>query len=485
MTSRVIDITTNRGKTGPQPTHSMAEAHARVRESFRDCAREIGKRRRWRRGYLDELVRRYRFYVEPGATVLELGVGSGDLLASLSASRAVGVDISPEMLEVARAAHPTLELIERPAEDLGDLQGPFDYIILSDLTLYLYDIVRVLREARRMSHRRTRIIFNFHSRAWQPLLHLLSAAGVHHGGGLTNWVTTEDVTNLLELSGFQVLRTDVSTLIPAALPGLSTGVNRIAPRLGPLRKACLINWVVARPRQELGAMKDLSVTVVCPARNEAGNIREIVDRVPRMGKKTELIFVEGNSTDDTWHRIRCEVDQPRRRDIAIRAFQQPGRGKGDAVRVGFANASCDILMILDADLTVPPEELPLFFETIAGGHGELINGSRLVYPMSDHAMRFLNVLGNKLFARVFSYLLDQPLKDTLCGTKALTAEDYTRIARGRSYFGELDPFGDFDLLFGASKLCLRIVEVPVRYRDRSYGHTNINRFRNGLTLLRM
>ncbi|HNS91113.1 MAG TPA: glycosyltransferase family 2 protein, partial [Deltaproteobacteria bacterium] len=223
--------------------------------------------------------------------------------------------------------------------------------------------------------------------------------------------------------------------------------------------------------------------VVVPARNEEGNIEEIFRRTPEMGAGTELIFVEGGSGDDTCGAIeRAMKAHPQRRSSFLR---QTGTGKGDAVRLGFAHATGDILMILDADMTVPPEDLPRFYDAIVSGRGEFINGVRLVYPMEKQAMRYLNLVGNKFFSLAFSWLLGQPVKDTLCGTKVLSRENYERIAANRSYFGDFDPFGDFDLLFGAAKQNLKIVEMPVRYRQRLYGDTNIDRWRHGVILLRM
>jgi glycosyltransferase involved in cell wall biosynthesis len=223
--------------------------------------------------------------------------------------------------------------------------------------------------------------------------------------------------------------------------------------------------------------------VIVPARNEAGNIEAAVTRTPEMGAGTELIFVEGNSTDDTWEKIQeLPAKFP---DRNIKILKQSGKGKGNAVREGFAVASGDILMILDADLTMPPEELPKFYEVLASGKADFANGVRLIYPMESEAMRFLNLCANKFFSFLFSWLLGQRVKDTLCGTKVLCRKEYDRIAANRAYFGDFDPFGDFDLLFGADKLNLRIMDVPIRYRDRTYGQTNIDRWRHGLLLFRM
>ena len=205
--------------------------------------------------------------------------------------------------------------------------------------------------------------------------------------------------------------------------------------------------------------------------------------LPQFAPNVEILFVEGHSRDGTYEEcLRVKEAYP---DRNIRTFQQPAKGKGDAVRLGFTRAKGDIVMILDADLTVAPESMPKFYHALVGGHGEFVNGTRLVYPMSDGAMRTLNAIANRSFAMIFSYLLNQRFTDTLCGTKALWREDYDRIAAGRTYFGEFDPFGDFDLIFGAAKLNLKIVEVPVRYAERTYGETQISRFRDGWLLLRM
>ena len=229
-----------------------------------------------------------------------------------------------------------------------------------------------------------------------------------------------------------------------------------------------------------------SVSVIVPARNEAGNIAAAALRTPLMGEWTELIFVEGGSTDDTWEKIQAVAGTTSPNGVTIApALRQKGRGKGDAVREGFAAAKGDIVMILDADLTMPPEELPKFYEALAEGRAEFANGVRLVYPMEDKAMQFLNMCANKVFGLAFTWLIGQRVKDTLCGTKVLFRRDYERIAANRAYFGDFDPFGDFDLLFGAAKLNLKIADLPIRYRSRTYGTTNISRFRHGFILMRM
>jgi len=253
--------------------------------------------------------------------------------------------------------------------------------------------------------------------------------------------------------------------------------------LGPFSWFAWGVFLVARPRPRPALRQDPVVSVIVPARNEEGNISQIFNRVPEMGAGTELIFVEGNSKDDTDGAIQREIAQ--RPGARVKFFKQQGKGKGDAVRLGFREASGELLMILDADLTVPPEDLPRFYEAWRSGKAEFVNGVRLVYPMEENAMRFFNFLGNKFFSLAFSWLLNQNIKDTLCGTKVLSKRDYEMIAANRAYFGEIDPFGDFDLIFGAAKYNLKLVDLPVRYRERTYGETNIQRWTHGWLLLRM
>jgi SAM-dependent methyltransferase len=424
----------------------------------------------------------YSLIVPAGLRVIELGCGRGELLAVLSPARGVGVDFSPEMLRAAHQSHPELEFIEADAHSLAKIEGPFDVVVLSDLVNDLWDVQTVLRETRRLCHPGTRLVMNLYSKLWEPLLKTATRLGLAAPKLEQSWLTLDDVQGLLALSGFDVVKEWQEVLLPLPIPGFSTVADTYLAKLWPFSLFALANFVIARPAAVNRSQRP-RVSVVVPARNEEGNIDEILTRIPEMNGATELIFVEGHSRDDTLQAIKRGIAAHPKRDCKV--FQQTGTGKGDAVRLGFRKASGDILMILDADLTVRPEDLPRFVEALESGVGEFINGVRLVYPMQDEAMRFFNLLGNKFFSIAFSWLLGQPVKDTLCGTKVLWKTDYERIAQNRAYFGDFDPFGDFDLLFGAAKLGLKIVDMPIRYQARTYGTTNIQRWRHGLLLLRM
>ena len=438
----------------------------------RDSWRGLG---RWYHLRVNEI---YKFLVNPNQRILEIGCGMGDLLAHLQPSHGVGIDFSAETVARAKQRHPEIEFHHLDAHDLSSLEGEFDIIIFSDTINDLWDVQRAFEQIKRFCTPHTRLILNFYSHLWQAPLTIAQALNLAAPMLDQNWLTPADVDNLLRLAGFESIRTSNEILLPIPLGGFA---NRYLVRLWLLREFALSNFVIARPAPQ--PVKEPSVSVVVAARNEEGNIKNIFERVPQMGSKTELIFVEGHSKDKTYETIEKEMALHPRTSSLL--FHQPGIGKADAIRLGFEKASCDILMILDADLTVPPEDLPRFYEAIASGKGEFINGVRLVYPMEKEAMRTLNFLGNKFFSLAFSWLLGQSIKDTLCGTKVMWRKDYEEIAANRSYFGDFDPFGDFDLIFGAAKLNRKIVDMPIRYRERTYGTTNISRWKHGVLLLRM
>jgi SAM-dependent methyltransferase/glycosyltransferase involved in cell wall biosynthesis len=451
--------------------------------------------------YHADLERFFRFVIPPGKRVLDIGCATGELLAALEPSRGLGIDLSPEMIRIAREQRPParfrhLEFRVGDAELLR-VDETFDYVVLSNVLGEVTDVWKVLREIRRVCHPGTRLVVAYHNALWEPLLRLGERLGIKAPQPHQNWLSMADVSNLLALNGFEMITKGERLLLPRAVPLLSGFLNRLVARLPGFRHLCLTTHLVARPLPEQAA-ESHSVTVVVPCRNERGNVRAAVERTPEMGSHTEIIFVDGNSNDGTVEEIERVIrEYAGRRDVKLLHQVPPGSeegaghgkmlklGKGDAVRKGFAAAAGDILMILDADLTVPPEELPKFYLALAERRGELVNGTRLVYPMEREAMRFLNKVANRCFGILFTWLCGQRLKDTLCGTKVLFRRDYERIAAGRSFFGNFDPFGDFDLLFGATKQHLRIAELPVRYRERTYGEVKIRRFKHGVILLRM
>lgn len=468
----------------PQVTDRLKELEytAERQRYWNENARHLDHEPAIRNYYRTRLSEIYRFLIPPGMSVLEVGCGQGDLLASTRPSHGVGIDLSPLMIERAQRRHPKLTFLQADAHDFN-LNERFDFIICSDLFNDVWDVQSVLNCLGRHAHAHTRLIINTYSRVWELPRRIAENLGVARRLLPQNWLTAADTVNLLYLADFEVIRSSQEILWPVRTPIIDSFFNKYLVRLWPFSWFALASFLIARPRPRPSQSRDPIVSVIVPARNEAGNIPAIFSRVPQMGAGTELVFVEGNSKDDTYVAIEREI--AKRPETQARLFKQPGKGKGDAVRVGFREASGELLMILDADLTVPPEDLPRFYEAWRSGRAEFVNGVRLVYPMEEKAMRFFNFLGNKFFSLAFSWLLSQNIKDTLCGTKVLSKRDYEMIAANRAYFGEIDPFGDFDLIFGAAKYSLKLVDLPVRYRERTYGETNIQRWSHGWLLLRM
>jgi hypothetical protein len=426
--------------------------------------------------YFYKLLHKYlSVYVRPQNSLLEIHPAS-DLLIRLFCNLKTAVLLAP-----GTRRPDNLEALSR-IEQVRDWNP--EYILLNGNIHYEEDIQAFMESLHTVCQPSTRLLITYYSALWKPLTLLATALGLRTRTGEQNWVTHTDIDNLLQLAGFQTIRRDQRILIPLYIPFLSYFINRYVAPLWFFRHLAMINILIARPMALVQEPRPLSVSVVVPARNEAGNIESAITRLPPMGPDDELIFVEGNSTDQTWQTIR-EMKEKYAGRLSIQIAKQEGKGKGDAVRKGFSIATKDILMILDADLTVPPEALPKFHRALVSGAGELISGSRLVYPMEKRAMRFWNMVGNKFFAMSFSFVLGQQFKDTLCGTKVISRENYIRLAAQRSFFGDFDPFGDFDLLFGSCRMGLKLCEIPIRYAERTYGTTNIQRWRHGLILLRM
>ncbi|MBL8012265.1 MAG: glycosyltransferase [Candidatus Omnitrophica bacterium] len=451
-----------------------------IKQHYDALAPERDKYRARNKYYYSLLEQQYRYLIPEGKKVLEVGCSTGDLLNTLKPSLGVGIDLSGKCIAIARQKYPSLKFYESTISDFKTTEK-FDYIILSGLLGELEDIQGFLESLRTFCTPDTRIVIEYYSYFWQYILKAGEKIRAKIPQKLQNWITHNDICNFLLLAGFDPIKSERCILFPRYIWGVSYLLNKFVAKLPVINALTLNHFVVARAI--LPPEKEFSVSIIVPCRNEKGNIPAAISRTPQFGLKQEFIFVEGGSKDGTYEEVERVIrENP---DKKITLLKQKGIGKGDAVRLGFEHAQYDILMILDADLTVAPEELPKFYQAIKEGHGEFINGCRLVYPMEDEAMRFLNLLGNKFFSLFFTWLLGQRFKDTLCGTKVMFRKQYLDLVANRKYFGDFDPFGDFDLIFGAIKLNLKVVELPIRYKSRSYGTTQIQRFRHGWLLLQM
>jgi ubiquinone/menaquinone biosynthesis C-methylase UbiE len=466
-----------------QRVNEFAFSSEKVKDHFNRIANKREEYKRKNSYYHNYIQNFCRFHITENSKVLELGCGTGDLLKSVKPLEGVGIDISDEMIKIAKKKNPKLNFILGDVHNIK-LQTKFDYILMTDLIGDLGDIQKVCEELNKVIIDETRIIITYYNYLWEPILILAEKLGLKTPHPPQNWLSMGDIQNLIRISGLDVVKKGHLLLLPINIPLLSDFVNKFIARLPLIKHLCLTQYFIVR-KSPSSIDRDYSVSVIIPARNEEGNIENAILRTPNLGSNMEFVFVEGNSKDNTIAEIKRVQEKYKGRKSIILVRQGKGAGKGDAVRKGFDKASGDIIMILDADLTMPPEELPKFYQALRKRLGELVMGSRLVYPMEKEAMRFLNILGNKFFSAAFSFLLDQPIKDTLCGTKVMFRKDYLQLAQNRKYYGNFDPFGDFDLIFGAAKMDLKILEIPIRYKARTYGTTNISRFKHGWLLLKM
>jgi SAM-dependent methyltransferase len=428
------------------------------------------------------LKRLLRHLVEPGKRVLNIRCQTGFLLDALQPSYGVGVEISPEMVAVAQAAHPQFTYYKAFPEDFVSKEK-FDYILLCDVG-DIADVQKTLLRLQTACQRHTRLLIYTYNDLWEPLIALAQRLRLKIPQTEQNWLSEQDLIGLLTLSGFEWLKTYRSALFPKYVPLLSAFMNRVVAKLPFVGRLCMIEVLVARAIPKPVDASDVTVSVIVPCKDERGNIESAVRRMPELGRSTEIIFCDDKSADGTADEVRrVQRLYPERN---IRLVDGPGICKSKNVWTGFDAATGDILVILDADLTVMPEELPYFVDAITRGGAELVNGSRLVYPVPKAAMKTANVFGNKFFGAVFSYLLGQRIKDTLCGTKVLWRTDWERIRPTIGTWGVMDRWGDYELLFGAAKLNLRILDQPVHYQERIFGATKMTQVvKHGLIMLRM
>jgi SAM-dependent methyltransferase len=446
----------------------------------------------WRqrnRYYHQDLEALHRWLIPPRQRILEIGSGTGYLLNALDPVLGVGIDHDLGIVQLAQAQFPHLLFYVQDAHNLKlEAEDPFDYIVLANTVGSLLDVQVVFEQIRAICHPHTRVVITYHNPLWEGILQVASTLKQRMPLPTANWLTQKDIQNLLELSSFEVIKLGKRLLLPRRIPFISTLVNTFLAPLPGINALCLTEYMVARPQALRGLNEGkettLSCSVIIPARNEAGNIENCVKTLPPLGSHTEIIFVEGHSSDQTWEVMQA-VQAQFHETHDIKVLKQEGKGKGDAVRKGFAAATGDVLIILDADLTVQAEDMKKFFQVIASGQCDLANGCRLVYPLSRATMPSLNRWANRFFAGLLSYILGIRIKDSLCGTKALKRQDYLTIAAHREQLGEFDPFGDFDLLLGAVKQNLKIMDIPVRYYPRLYGQSNIQHVREGLLLLKV
>ncbi|MFP4040290.1 MAG: glycosyltransferase [Desulfosudaceae bacterium] len=418
------------------------------------------------RALLRETFLKYvRFFIPANSRVLMFGCPDNCFLDKLRPEIGIGVAAG------AGPGHAGSNIYYVDDIETFYVEETFDYIIINEVLDSAADVRRFLVGLLRMAGPETRIILNSLNPGWKGLISTLSPGSPAAAGRQTRAgrFSRRDLEKFLAISGYEIITRENYLLLPWPVPVVAAFTNRFLAKLPLLRRCCLGRLTVARPDRPPADPSEITTSVVITCRDEEGNIRDLVERIPVMGKKTELVFVEGHSVDNTVGRVREMMRQYPDRDIKL--YHQTGIGQGDAFRLGFDRAEGDFLIWLEADLTTPPEEARHIWEAYAGGHGEYINGSRFVYPMAPGAMPPVNKLGNRFFSRVMSLVTGRDFTDTLCGFKGITRTGYQHIVNSPNRFDDLDPFGDFLLILGAVRYNLKIAEVPVHYQPRKYGES--------------
>lgn len=434
--------------------------------------------------YYNEIYKHLNFIIPKNSSVLNIRCQTGHFLNAIQPKRGVGVEISESLVKTAQDEYPEYEFIywDQSCNEL-DLGETFDFIVFNDLFDSI-DLLQDFKQIKKHCHESTRIIISNYNFFWQPALALGSKLGARMPYLQPNWLTLHDIDVFLKLADLKKVKVHHGFIFPYSIPFLSNFLNDYLAKAPLINQLCLNQMIIARSPCEKGDNDQPSVSIIIPCKNEKDNIEQAVLRIPQMGSDTEIIFCNDQSTDGTEEEIiRVQQAYPQKN---IRLVQGPGICKSENVWTGFDAAQNDILMILDGDLTVVPEELPHFYKALIQGKGEFINGSRLVYPMEKKAMKINNFLGNHFYSILFSYILGSRIKDTLCGTKVFWRKDWQKIKEMAGRWGTKDLWGDYDLIFGAAKLNLEIQDLPVHYCDRIYGVTKMTRvFANGLRMLRI
>jgi hypothetical protein len=442
---------------------------AGLREHFNSVAPEWDAWRARNRFFHERVRELVTGCVVPGRTVLDIGTGTGDTLAAVAPSEGLGLNLAEHLTDLAENKYPDLRFATVQTDTI-EVPAGFapDYIVAVNLLDHSHDLFELIASLRAIVTERTLLVFITSNPLWAPLLRLASRLGRRIPESSRNFITNRDIASILNVLGFDAVEEALALPVPLPLPGLASVLNSVLPEVPLLRYTCSTQYIAARPRI---VREELSVTVVVPCHNEEGNVAECVRRVPDMGSATEIVFVDDGSRDGTREAVLTAMESDPR--VRLMAYDT-NHGKANAVRAGFESARHDVLVILDADMTVAPEDLPKFLLPLQAGTAEFVNGTRLVYPMDGGAMPMPNFIGNKVFCLLVSWVLRQRVSDTLCGTKALLRRDYDAMPlAGR------DRWGDFDLLFGAAREKLRILEIPIHYRERVAGESKMNVLSDG------
>lgn len=368
-------------------------------------------------------------------------------------------------------------------EDLNKIlinNTKYDCIVLSDMFEVNDDILGLLKLLKKNLNNDGTILLTSITPIWDGVLSILEMLNLKNKSKKRSYIHLNKLSAVLDTINFQITGKRTRQYFPFKLFYFGNIINNFLEIILYFFNFGIRSYFTIKEIEDTAEKDVLSKTIIVPAKNEEGNLNELINRIPYLGNNVEVIISCGISNDNTLGMAKSLKSD----NFIIKVIEQTSKGKANAVWEACEQSSNDLIAILDADLSVDPEELSSFFELIETKKCDFVNGTRLIYSMEKGSMRFINNFGNRLFQYVVSKIIRLPLTDSLCGTKVFKKNLYEKIKKWQSVVKIKDPFGDFDLLFAAAYSSQKIVEYPIHYRARKYGTTQIRRFKDGFKLIK-
>ncbi len=367
-------------------------------------------------------------------------------------------------------------------ESIAFKNKKYKTIILTDLFEVSTDILELLSMVNKLLGKDGIIVICSINQKWNRILNLFERLNLKDGNQKRLFINSTIVLNIAKVTGLEFVTQRNKQIFPFRMLGLGSLINNILEILFFPFSFGIRIYSILNQQEKFNEEKKYSKSIIIPAKNEEKNLKPLLNQIPELEEDHEIILAIGDSEDKTYE-VAKEIKEARCWPFEVKVIKQTGKGKANAVWEAVEEASKEVIIILDADISVNPETIVQFNSVIDTGKASFVNGTRLIYGMESGAMRIVNNLGNRIFQYIVSIIIGQKITDSLCGTKVFFRKDFNKIKLWKELVQMKDPFGDFDMIFTAGYFGLKILEIPVRYQARVYGVTQIKRFRDGYKLI--
>ena len=371
-----------------------------------------------------------------------------------------------------------LDLNDSKLTSLSTINKKYQRIILTDVVENYDDVFALLNIVSNLLTIDGKLIISSINTKYLILSRTLEFLKLKDSNENTSYIHVKKIRNITSGVGLEYQKFYTKQLFPFSFFYVGNVINKIMEIISFQLNLGIKTYIIFRPAIITNSKN--SKSIIIPAKNEEGNLVELVSRIPKF-ENTEIIFSYGKSKDNTL-KVMKQITQSNKL-FKFKLVKQTKNGKANAVWEALNVVENDLIAILDADISVDPETLSDFFDIIEKNNADFVNGTRLIYDMEKNSMRFLNRIGNRFFQFFISKIIKEALTDSLCGTKVFKKSYLNDLYFWQNIFGKKDPFGDFDLIFAAAYSGQKIVEMPIVYRERKYGTTQIARFKDGFKLL--